>query len=75
MHVIIFSGSVIYATSPYVLPGDLPLKYNLNSQIPNFMIAPNCQHLSEGFICFALLGWVCVRAQVCAGASVSARLD
>lgn len=26
VHVIIFSGSAIYRTSPYVLPGDLPSK-------------------------------------------------
>lgn len=59
VHVIVFSGSGIYTTSPYVLPGVLPQKYNLNSQIASVMIAPNCQHLSEGFICFVLGGCAC----------------
>lgn len=36
------------------------------------MMAPNCQHLSEGCICFALLG--CVRVHVCAHAWINAHV-
>ena len=65
VHVIIFSPCVIYTTPPYGLPGDLPRKCDLSSQIASVMIAPNCQHLSVGFICFVSgAGCVPVRAHV-----------
>ena len=54
---------VMYMTFPYGLPGDIPKKYNLNTQILSFLMPSNYQHLSEGFICF-VCACVCVYACV-----------
>lgn len=56
------SLSVMYMTFPYVLPGEMPKKFNLNTQILSFMVASNSRHLSEGsfFLFFFVHPCVCV---------------
>lgn len=67
--------SVMYMTFPYVLPGEMPKKCNLNTQILSFMMASNCRHLSEGSMCF-VHPCVCVYAcgNVCCSCPYTARL-
>lgn len=56
------SLSVMCMTFPYVLPGEMPKKFNLNTQILSFMVASNSRHLSEGS--FFLFFFSCTRVFV-----------